>query len=80
GHCGAQNKDSDMIVALSMSEYANGMHCGKRIKISYSGKTILATVADSCSGCSQYGLDLSPAAFKALAPIGAGQIPVTWSY
>ena len=44
------------------------------------GKTILATVQDSCPGCTPYGLDLSPAAFRALAPIGAGRITVSWSY
>ncbi|KAF8731150.1 hypothetical protein AX14_005089 [Amanita brunnescens Koide BX004] len=80
GHCGTQNKDSDMIVALSMEEYGNGLHCGKQLKISYNGKTILAMIQDSCPGCKPYDLDLSPAAFKALAPIGAGRITVSWTY
>jgi hypothetical protein len=90
-----------MIVALSMEEYGNGLHCGKQLKISCmwrlhcigpshlpadaldvvdNGKTILAMIQDSCPGCKPYDLDLSPAAFKALAPIGAGRITVSWTY
>lgn len=44
------------------------------------GKTIDATVVDSCPGCSQYSIDLSPGAFQALASLDAGRIPVTWWY
>ncbi|KAF8624067.1 hypothetical protein AX15_006079 [Amanita polypyramis BW_CC] len=80
GHCGAQNKDTDIIVALSTVEYGNGLRCGQQIKINYLGKTVTATVADSCPGCSRFSLDLSPAAFRALAPLGLGRLPVTWSY
>ncbi|KAF9444514.1 hypothetical protein P691DRAFT_763334 [Macrolepiota fuliginosa MF-IS2] len=80
GNCGAYSKDTDFIVALSTKEYNNGAHCWQHIKVSYGGKTIDATVVDSCPGCSQYSIDLSPSAFQALAPLSAGRIPVTWSY
>ncbi|KAF9448521.1 hypothetical protein P691DRAFT_792466 [Macrolepiota fuliginosa MF-IS2] len=80
GNCGAQSKDTDFIVALSTQEYNNGAHCWKHIKVHYGGKTIDATVVDSCPGCSRYSIDLSPSAFKALAPLSAGRIPVTWSF
>lgn len=80
GHCGVQNKNTELIVALSTKEYESENHCGRQIKISYMGKTVRATVADSCPGCSRYSLDLSPAAFKLLAPITAGRIQVSWTY
>jgi hypothetical protein len=44
------------------------------------GRTVEATVEDTCPGCSQYSIDLSPAAFKKLAPLDAGRIKVTWEY
>lgn len=42
--------------------------------------SIEATVADSCPGCQGYDVDLSPAAFKALAPLDAGRIWTNWEY
>ncbi|KAF9555285.1 hypothetical protein CPC08DRAFT_766044 [Agrocybe pediades] len=80
GNCGAHSKDTDFIVALSTQEYNKGSHCWQHIKVHYQGKTIDATVVDSCPGCSRYSIDLSPAAFKALAPLDAGRIKVDWNY
>ncbi|KAF8970646.1 RlpA-like double-psi beta-barrel-protein domain-containing protein-containing protein [Flammula alnicola] len=80
GNCGAYSKDTDFIVALSTAEYNGGAHCYQHIKVSYQGKTIDATVVDSCPGCSQYSIDLSPSAFEALAPLDAGRIQVDWHY
>ncbi|KAF4612062.1 hypothetical protein D9613_003619 [Agrocybe pediades] len=80
GNCGAWSKDTDFIVALSTQEYNNGAHCWQHIKVHYQGKTIDATVVDSCPGCSQYSIDLSPSAFQALAPLDAGRIQVDWNY
>ncbi|KAF8994921.1 RlpA-like double-psi beta-barrel-protein domain-containing protein-containing protein, partial [Cyathus striatus] len=80
GNCGAWSQDSDFIVALSTAEYNNGAHCWQHIQVHYQGKTIDATVVDSCPGCSQYSIDLSPAAFSALAPLDAGRIQVDWNY
>ncbi|KAF8192420.1 RlpA-like double-psi beta-barrel-protein domain-containing protein-containing protein [Pholiota molesta] len=61
GSCGVTNKDTDFIVALSSAEAAHGKHCGQRIRVH----------------CNQYSIDLSPAAFKKLAPLDAGRIKVT---
>jgi hypothetical protein len=80
GNCGWQSKDTDYIVALSIPEYNNGAHCGQHVTVFYQGKSVDATVVDSCPGCSQYSIELSPAAFQALAPLSAERIQVQWNY
>ncbi|KAM3082067.1 hypothetical protein ACMFMG_004519 [Clarireedia jacksonii] len=82
GACGWTNTDSQMVVALShglMGTQSNGNpNCGKKIKVSYGGKSVVVEVVDKCMGCNTYDLDLSPAAFSALAPESAGRIKGTW--
>ncbi|KAM3073595.1 hypothetical protein ACMFMF_006798 [Clarireedia jacksonii] len=46
--------------------------------VSYGGKSVVVEVVDKCMGCNTYDLDLSPAAFSALAPESAGRIKGTW--
>jgi hypothetical protein len=82
GACGWTNTDSQMVVAISkdlMGAQSNGNpKCGKKIKVSYGGKSIVVEVVDKCMGCKINDLDLSPAAFSALAPESAGRIKGTW--
>ncbi|TFK68767.1 hypothetical protein BDN72DRAFT_768824, partial [Pluteus cervinus] len=80
GNCGSWSSDSDFVVALSLAEYSGGAHCYQHVEISYGDKTIDATVVDSCQGCARYDLDLSPAAFEALAPTDRGRIGIRWWY
>ncbi|TGO07352.1 hypothetical protein BTUL_0288g00010 [Botrytis tulipae] len=84
GACGTTNSDSELVVAMSaglMGTQSNGNpNCGKKIKINYGGKSVTVKVVDKCMGCARYDLDLSPAAFKALAPESAGRIKGTWSF
>ncbi|KAI2607226.1 RlpA-like double-psi beta-barrel-protein domain-containing protein-containing protein [Hypoxylon fragiforme] len=77
GSCGAVSKDTDPVVAMSPNQ--NG-HCGKLIKINYSGKTATATVVDKCPGCSGDSIDVSTAVFTQLAPLSTGRVAVTWDY
>ncbi|EGN94576.1 hypothetical protein SERLA73DRAFT_62180 [Serpula lacrymans var. lacrymans S7.3] len=80
GACGTVSKDTDHIVALSTSEYDKGAHCWKHLTVTYQGKSVDVTVVDECPGCGEYGIDLSPSAFSALAPESAGRIPVEWKF
>jgi hypothetical protein len=71
-------QDSSKIVALS--EYwwngnGPGPYCGRKIAITNlgggqqnngKGNVVIATVADTCPGCTENHLDLSEGAFKAL--------------
>lgn len=55
--------------------------CGKKIALSYQGKTVTVTASDECPGCSTYDLDLSPAAFKALGSEAEGRLSgATWHF
>jgi hypothetical protein len=58
----------------------NNPYCNKGVTISYQGKTVNAYVFDKCPGCSGMSIDLSHAAFGALASdyktIGTAQL--TW--
>lgn len=81
GACGAVNSDSAYIVALDSAIYDNGAYCGKSLTIWGNGKSVTATVADECPTCaSAYSIDLSVAAFTALASEDVGVVEVTWSF
>ena len=42
------------------------------------GVSTTATVVDRCTGCSEFDVDLSPAAFNDLAEPSLGRVQVTW--
>ena len=88
GSCGDNNDASEMVVAVSHSKYdakAKSQNpnenplCGKKVKVTYEGKSIEVKLVDRCPGCSENDLDLSPTAFKKLAPLGKGRLKqVKW--
>ncbi|KAK4055300.1 hypothetical protein OIV83_000583 [Microbotryomycetes sp. JL201] len=83
GNCGTVHSDSDYIVALTTSMYSGGSHCGQGVHIcsTSTGRCVDATVADSCPSCSSSGdLDLSEAAFNAIASPSDGVTPISWSF
>lgn len=41
---------------------------------------VTITVVDRCSACAEYDLDLSQAAFDALADESKGRIPIQWRW
>ncbi|KAI8061188.1 RlpA-like double-psi beta-barrel-protein domain-containing protein-containing protein [Gongronella butleri] len=79
GSCGKTNTDTQLVVALSASDMKKS-YCGKKIKVMYHGKSVLATVVDTCPGCASGSIDLSPAAFKALGNLAAGVLAVKWDF
>jgi hypothetical protein len=75
------------VVALSVSMMGNGANsnnnpkCGKTVLLTYNGVTTPAKVYDTCEGCADQDLDLSPSLFKTVAPSGDGRVHgVTWSF
>ncbi|PWN53165.1 barwin-like endoglucanase, partial [Violaceomyces palustris] len=83
GACGTVHQDSDYVVALQSSMYAGGSRCGKKVKITRNdtGKSITATCADECPTCTNtQSLDLSVAAFTALASESVGMFSITWEF
>jgi len=84
GACGDKHSDNDFIAALDSRVYGNtgakSKYCGEQIKVSWQGKSVIVTVADACPTCdNDASVDLSLAAFKALAPLDVGLLTdVTW--
>ncbi|CAD6580832.1 MAG: hypothetical protein CYPHOPRED_001367 [Cyphobasidiales sp. Tagirdzhanova-0007] len=82
GACEHYNSDSSKVVALDSRLY-NYSYCGKKVVITNTanGKTVVATVADECPGCSStYSLDLSVGAFTAIGNENTGVLPITWYF
>ena len=56
--------------------------CGTTINIynPATGNTNSATIVDTCEGCSEYDIDVSPSVFEAVDPngLGDGRIVVDW--
>ncbi|KAF2479910.1 hypothetical protein BDY17DRAFT_302905, partial [Neohortaea acidophila] len=89
GSCGITNSASDHIVALA-ADMMTPMNppnpndnplCGRSITISYGGKTAVATIEDTCPGCSGASLDLTPSLFQIFEPLAVGRVSgVEWWY
>ncbi|CAA0842591.1 Unknown protein [Striga hermonthica] len=91
---GKYHNDSSKIVALSTGWYNGGSRCGKKVKISGNGKSVLAKVVDECDSmvgcdaehdyqppCANNIVDGSSAVWEALG-VGKeswGELNVTWS-
>lgn len=91
GACGKQFTDSDYIVAIALSRYGTGSNnapdCGRSVRITNksNGKSVTARVEDACPGCDLRNdggnsVDLSVAAFNAIADPATGVIPISWVF
>uniref|UniRef100_A0A0S1MJM7 RlpA-like protein double-psi beta-barrel domain-containing protein n=1 Tax=Phakopsora pachyrhizi TaxID=170000 RepID=A0A0S1MJM7_PHAPC len=78
--CGGYYQDSDMVCAASATDFNNKNSCGELITVNHSGKSVQCTIVDQCEGCSAGSLDLSPAAFQALAELSVGRIDISWNF
>ena len=79
GACGNKHSDDDFIAALDYRTYGNlsakSKYCGQKIRVSWQGKSVDVTVEDACPTCvNSASVDLSTAAFKALAPLEVGEL------
>ncbi|KAJ1021664.1 hypothetical protein NDA16_003800 [Ustilago loliicola] len=76
GACGIVNSDTDPIVAISADLFeqynpsdANPNHnslCGRKVEITWKGKTVHAFATDECPSCKRTSLDMSPKVFESL--------------
>ena len=90
GACGSYKSDSDAVVALNGGTYWNSDYsqgnpdCGRWVTIvnESNGKTVVAQVNDACPTCTGNGesLDLSVAAFQAIADLSQGQVNIKWKF
>ncbi|MFC5912536.1 RlpA-like double-psi beta-barrel domain-containing protein [Streptomyces pulveraceus] len=83
GACGQIFTNGDFVVALDSTMFGAGYpapNCGRKVVVTYQGKSITATVLDESPVSGRYGIDLTPAAFRALAPLDQAKIDVTWRF
>ena len=85
--CGNRHSDEELVAALSFSDFINTPNpnnspsCGRCIRITSSaGKSVKVRVTDKCGGCKPGDIDVSPAAFRHIAPLSVGRLPVEWKY
>ncbi|WAQ83869.1 hypothetical protein PtA15_4A318 [Puccinia triticina] len=91
GACGIVSNDNSMIAAASHLLFdsfpgatANpNMNpiCGRKVKATYQGKSVVVEVVDRCTGCALHDLDFSPAAFAQIGPMERGRLHgMTWEW
>jgi len=79
GTCGVAIQNSDFSVALDNTQFVHGKFCGRKVKVSYKGKSAVVTIADKCPTCVG-GIGLTPAAFEYFAPLSSGWFEATWQF
>ncbi|KAF9476346.1 hypothetical protein BDN70DRAFT_882603 [Pholiota conissans] len=79
GSCGQFHVNSDFTVAMN-DEMMNSGFCFKNIRMTYNGKSTIASVTDTCPGCPYGGLDLTEGLFKFFAPASVGIIYGDWEF
>jgi len=67
-----------LFVALPPDEYDSAAACGGYLEVHGPHGSVRVEVIDQCPGCGNGHIDLSEAAFSAIAPLNAGLIDVTY--
>jgi expansin (peptidoglycan-binding protein) len=70
--------DGGLYVALSPGEYAGSAACGSYVEGTGPDGSVTAEVVDQCPPCQAGHVDLSEPAFQRIAPLSAGEVPVTY--
>lgn len=79
GNCSYPGPPADgLFVALGPAEYRAGAACGGYLEVTGPSGSVRVKVIDQCPECPAGHLDLSQKAFARLAPLGRGEIPVTY--
>lgn len=87
GACGTVHSDNDLIAAIDADRYGNtgvtSPLCGRKVVITnqQNKKTVTVTIVDACPTCNNgNSIDLSVAAFKAIADESTGIVPIAWQF
>jgi expansin (peptidoglycan-binding protein) len=79
-NCSYPSPPSDgLYVALPPTDYASAAACGGYLEVTGPHGSVRVKVIDQCPDCAAGHIDLSEAAFAALAPLSAGLISVSYS-
>ncbi|KAI1792194.1 RlpA-like double-psi beta-barrel-protein domain-containing protein-containing protein [Ganoderma leucocontextum] len=93
GSCGVFSTATEFVVAVdahTMRNFPGGAVsnpmlnpiCQRKMKVTYNGKSVTAMIVDTCPAtkCKVGSIELSPPAFKRLAPLKAGRLEnITWT-
>jgi len=68
--------------AMNHSDYNTAEACGACVEVTNLNtmQSVIARVDGRCPECAAGDVDLSQAAFEQISPIGAGRIPISWTY
>lgn len=67
-----------LFVALPPGDYGSAAACGGYLEVHGPDGSVRVEVIDQCPGCGAGHIDLSEAAFSAIAPLNAGLVDVTY--
>jgi expansin (peptidoglycan-binding protein) len=81
GNCSYPSPPADgLYVALPPSEYDSAAACGGYLEVHGPDGSVRVEVVDQCPDCATGHIDLSTAAFSAIAPLSAGLVNVTYQH
>lgn len=81
GNCSFDRLSDDMLVAaLNKAEYGRAEWCGTCAQVSGPKGSVKVQIADRCPECGPGDLDLSSAAFAAIAELDQGRVDVSWKF
>jgi len=82
GNCGRMDTSADLILAISKELYDSngGSNCAQWVYVEFNGIIAYGLTVDSCQSCGPNDIDMSPALFQKLAPLGTGDITVSWHF
>ncbi|CAG8464958.1 2124_t:CDS:2, partial [Ambispora leptoticha] len=86
GACGQTSGAGSFIAAINKPQWGNPANpnsnpiCGKQATVTGPKGSTTVTILDLCPECAFGSLDLSPAAFNAIADPNAGRVPISWDF
>lgn len=67
-----------MVAAINAPQYANATMCGAYLQVAGPNGTVIVRIVDLCPECRAGHLDLSREAFRRIAPMHLGRVPIRW--
>ncbi|MEO6278845.1 expansin EXLX1 family cellulose-binding protein [Roseateles sp.] len=71
-----------LTAAMNAADYNGSQACGAYIEVTNLNtmQKVVVRIDDQCPGCGVGDVDLSEQAFAKISPLGAGIIPISWTY
>lgn len=81
GNCSFPATPDDLdVAAINDHDYAASASCGACVRVQGPKGAITLRIVDRCPECPAGNLDLSASAFRSIAEVSAGRVPITWSF